>query len=53
MDLQIRIEGGAVDDYVALADRLNGNRDFRGGVRQITGRPVDGALGGDWVQRSR
>lgn len=49
MDLQIRIERGAVDDYVALADWLNGNRDFRGRVRQVTGSPADGSLGGNWV----
>lgn len=49
MDLQIRIERGAVDDYVALADWLNGNRDFRGRFRQVTGPPVDGSLGGNWV----
>jgi hypothetical protein len=49
MDLQIRIEGGAADDYVALADWLNGNRDFRGRVRQITGPPMDGTLG-DWIE---
>jgi hypothetical protein len=35
VDLQIRIEGGAVDDYVALADWLNGNRDFRGPSRGL------------------
>lgn len=50
MDLQIRIDGGAVDDYIALVDWLNGDRDFRGRVRQVTGPPVHGALGGDWVE---
>lgn len=50
MDLQIRIEGGAVKDYVELTGLLNGSRDFRGRVRQVTGPPVDGALGGDWVE---
>jgi hypothetical protein len=50
MDLQIRIEGGEVDDYVALADWLNGDRDFRGRVRQAPGPPVDGTLGGEWVE---
>ncbi|WP_406639113.1 effector-associated constant component EACC1 [Amycolatopsis sp. WGS_07] len=49
MDLQIRIESGAVDDYVALADWLNGDRDFRGHVRQVTGPPAEGALG-DWIE---
>ncbi|WP_280275797.1 effector-associated constant component EACC1 [Nocardia wallacei] len=44
MDLQIRIEGGAVDDYMALADWLNGNRNFRGRVRQVTGAPSDGGV---------
>jgi hypothetical protein len=50
VDLQIRIEGGTVDDYVALADWFNGNRDFRGRVRQVAGQPVEGALGGGWVE---
>lgn len=50
MDLQISFEGGTVQDYVELTGLLNGNRDFRGNVRQITGPPVDGALGGDWVE---
>ncbi|MEV6871520.1 hypothetical protein [Amycolatopsis sp. NPDC051128] len=50
MDLQIQIEDGAMDDYIALADWLNGVRDFRGRVRQITGPPTEGALGGDWVE---
>ncbi|TCO60756.1 effector-associated constant component EACC1 [Actinocrispum wychmicini] len=50
MDVQIRVEGGAVKDYVALANWLNGDRDFRGRVRQVTGPPVDGALGGDWME---
>lgn len=50
MDLQIRIEEGTADDYVTLTDWLNGSRDFRGRVRQVTGPPVDGALGGDWVE---
>uniref|UniRef100_UPI003F4935D5 effector-associated constant component EACC1 n=1 Tax=Amycolatopsis sp. CA-096443 TaxID=3239919 RepID=UPI003F4935D5 len=44
MDLQIRFEGGAFDDYVALADRLNSIRDFRGRVRQELGPPEDGTL---------
>ena len=50
MDLQIRIEDGKIDDYVELADWLNGNRDFRGRVRQAPGPPVDGTLGGEWVE---
>jgi hypothetical protein len=50
VDLQIRIEGGSVKDYVELTGVLNGNRDFRGRVRQVTGPPVDGTLGGDWVE---
>ncbi|GAA0631791.1 hypothetical protein GCM10010174_60930 [Kutzneria viridogrisea] len=50
MDLQIRIEGGTVTDYVALADWLNGNRDFRGRVRQVSGPPVDGGLDGGVVE---
>lgn len=49
MDLQIRIEGGPVDEYVALADWLNGNREFRGRVRQEPAPPTDGTLGGEWV----
>ncbi|MFI6960017.1 hypothetical protein ACIBJI_41945 [Nocardia sp. NPDC050408] len=44
MDLQIRIDGGTVDDYIALADHLNGSRDFRGRIRQVTGPPADGKL---------
>lgn len=44
MDLQIRIEDGAVDDYVALADHLNRSRDFRGRIRQKLGPPADGTL---------
>jgi hypothetical protein len=50
VDLQIRIEGGAVDDYTALADWLNGNREFRGRVRQVAGPPVDGSLDGGVVE---
>jgi membrane-associated two-gene conflict system component 1 (EACC1) len=48
VDLQVRIEGGSVKDYVELTGFLNGNRDWH--VRQVTGPPVDGALGGDWVE---
>jgi Effector Associated Constant Component 1 len=44
VDLQIRIGGGTVDDYIALADYLNGSRDFRGRVRRVTGPPADGTL---------
>lgn len=44
MDLQICINGGTVDDYIALADYLNGNRDFRGRVRKVTGPPAEGKL---------
>lgn len=44
MDLQIRIEGGTVDDYIALVGWLNGNREFRGQVRQVTAPPADGSL---------
>lgn len=44
MDLQIRIDGGTVDDYIALTGYLNGSRDFRGRVRQVTGPPEDGKL---------
>lgn len=50
MDLHIRIEGGSVRDYVELTNVLNGNRDYRGRVRQVTGPQVHGALGGDWVE---
>lgn len=50
MDVQIRIEGGAVDDHVALADWLNGDRDFRGRVHQARVSPVDGTLGGEWAE---
>lgn len=44
MELQIRIDGGAADDYVALTEYLNGSRDFRGRVKQVTGPPADGKL---------
>lgn len=44
MGLQIRIAGGTADDYVALAGYLNGSRDFRGQVRQVTGPPADRKL---------
>jgi hypothetical protein len=50
VDLQIRIDGGTAEDYTALASRLNGNRDFRGRVRQVTGPPVDGSLDGGIVE---
>lgn len=50
VDLQIQIEDGAVDDYVALASWLNGNREFRGRVRQVTGPPADGTLSGAWIE---
>ncbi len=50
MDLQIRVYGGTVDDYVALADYLNGSRDFRGRVRQVSGPPADGKLGSGVVE---
>jgi hypothetical protein len=49
VDLQISFEGGTVDDYVTLTGLLNDDRDFRGRVRQVTGPPVDGALG-DWIE---
>jgi Effector Associated Constant Component 1 len=44
VELQIRIDGGAADDYVALTEYLNGSRDFRGRVKQVTGPPADGKL---------
>ncbi|MFC4565916.1 hypothetical protein ACFO4E_29025 [Nocardiopsis mangrovi] len=50
VELQIRIEGGTADDYVSLADWLNGNRDFRGLVHQETGPPVDGRLDGGLIE---
>ena len=50
MDLQIRIEDGSVDEYIALADWLNGNRDFRGRVCQVPGSPVEGGLDGGVVE---
>jgi hypothetical protein len=50
VDLQIRIEGGAVDDYTELAGWLNGNRDFRGRVRRVAGLPTDGGLDGGVVE---
>jgi hypothetical protein len=53
MDLQICIEGGVVDDYVALSGWLNGNRDFRGRIRQALGPPADGTLGGTGSRCSR
>lgn len=36
MDLQIRIDGRSVTDYVELIGILNGNRNFRGRVRPVT-----------------
>src|SRR5262245_49402924 len=50
VDLQIRIDGGTADDCVALADYLNGNRDFRGRVRLVTGPPADGKLSAGIVE---
>lgn len=44
MDLQIRIDGGTADDYVALTEYLNGTRDFRGRIQQVTGTPDEGKL---------
>jgi hypothetical protein len=50
VDLQIRIDGGTANDYVALANYLNGSRDFRGRVRQVTGPPADAKLGADVIE---
>jgi hypothetical protein len=50
VDLQIRIDGETADDYVALADYLNGSRDFRGRVRLVTGPPEDGKLDVDVIE---
>jgi hypothetical protein len=44
VQLEIRIGNGTVDDYAALTNHLNGSRDFRGRVRQVTGPPTDGKL---------
>lgn len=50
VDLQIRIGGGTAGDYAGLADFLNGSRDFRGRVRQVTGPPADGKLDGGVIE---
>ncbi len=50
MDLQIRIEGGAAHDYIELVGWFNRTDDFRGWVRQVAGRPVDGTLDGGIIE---
>jgi hypothetical protein len=49
VDLEIRIECGTIDEYIALADWLNASRDFRGRVRQVADFPVTGGLDGGSV----
>ncbi|GAB3440163.1 effector-associated constant component EACC1 [Actinophytocola sediminis] len=50
MELQIRIEPGTIDEYLALTDWLNASRDFRGRVHQVAGAPPAGGLSGGVIE---